>query len=244
MGKKAKQKGRKKDRRDSAGLSGAAAERWGGRPHLAPELWLDAEAPGGTTPGGTTPAEPAPIVAVPVRAERQPAAAATSSVGAVRPSVPVRRSGSSVDATELAARLAGLGTVLQRQLARTDVGEGLTRARLSVLALLVLGGPRRLGELAAAERVRPPTMTRLVHAMEADGWVERSPDPADRRSIIIRATPAGEAQLEQGRMQQLAPLAEAIGVLGTPDRHVLDEAVALLERLLRVGGWPSGPAGA
>jgi DNA-binding MarR family transcriptional regulator len=133
--------------------------------------------------------------------------------------------------------------VLQRQLARAEVGEGLTRARLSALAQLVLGGPRRLGELAAAERVRPPTMTRLVHAMEVDGWVERSPDPADRRSIIVRATAAGEARFERSRMQQLAPLAAAIGSIDPADRRTLDEAVDLLERLLREGGRPAGPSG-
>ena len=119
-----------------------------------------------------------------------------------------------MDATELAARLAGLSTVLQRHLAQADSGDGLTRARLSALALLVLGGPRTLGELAAAERVRPPTMTRLVHALEADGLVVRERNPADGRSIIIRATPDGEAQLERGRSRQIAPLAEAIAQLG------------------------------
>jgi hypothetical protein len=103
------------------------------------------------------------------RAERLARLAALSTVPAGSPvadftAVAVaQRAG--VDATELATRLAGLSTVLQRHLARADTGEGLTRARLSALALLVLGGPRTLGELAAAEHVRPPTMTRLVHAM-------------------------------------------------------------------------------
>ena len=91
---------------------------------------------------------------------------------------PVERPRTTVDATELAARLASLSTVLQRELGRADTGDGLTRARLSALSLLVLGGPRTLGDLAAAEHVRPPTMTRLVHAMEADGLVvaRASPD--------------------------------------------------------------------
>jgi DNA-binding MarR family transcriptional regulator len=234
MGKKAKQKGRKKDRRDSAGLTRPAeAERWGGRSRLAPELWLDAEAP----------ADAAPVDAAPSRAHRPSDTVVTLAEGAGRHPATDRRAGSNADPADLAARLASLGTVLQRQLAQADVGEGLTRARLSVLALLVLGGPRRLGELAAAERVRPPTMTRLVQAMETDGWVERTPDPADRRSIIIRATTAGEAQLEQSRRQQLAPLADAIAALDTADRHTLGESVDLLERLLREGGRPGGPSG-
>jgi DNA-binding MarR family transcriptional regulator len=150
---------------------------------------------------------------------------------AARVSVEPRRR--AVDSTELAARLASLSTVLQRHLARANAGEGLTRARLSALALLVLGGPRTLGELAAAERVRPPTMTRLVHAMEADGLVAREPHPSDGRSIILRATPKGERQLEIGRSRQIAPLAEAISALDRAERRQLEDAADLLGRLLR-----------
>ena len=152
---------------------------------------------------------------------------------------PARSSGrrSTIDATELAARLAGLSTVLQRNLARSDSGDGLTRARLSALALLVLGGPRTLGQLAAAERVRPPTMTRLVHAMEADGLVVRQPNPADGRSIIISATARGERQLDRGRVRQIAPLAESISDLDRGERLLLEEASDLLGRLLRDSRW-------
>ena len=79
-------------------------------------------------------------------------------------------------------------------------------------------------------------MTRLVRALEADGLVTREPDPADRRSIIIRATRAGEAQLEVGRTRQLAPLAAAIAALGSRERQTLEDGAELLERLLREAG--------
>lgn len=138
-----------------------------------------------------------------------------------------------IPATELAARLAGLSTVLQRQLAHRDAGDGLTRARLSALALLVLGGPRTLGELAAAERVRPPTMTRLVHAMEADGLVARDSNPTDRRSVIVSATPLGESLLEDGRASQIGPLADRIALLDGEERALLQRSSDLLGRLLR-----------
>ena len=141
------------------------------------------------------------------------------------------------DATELAARLASLSTVLQRHLSRADAGDGLTRARLSALALLVLGGPRTLGDLAAAEHVRPPTMTRLIHAMEEDGLVARSPNPEDGRSIVIRATPHGMEQLERGRARQIAPLAEAISDLDRAERLQLEDAADLLGRVLRQTEW-------
>jgi DNA-binding MarR family transcriptional regulator len=156
---------------------------------------------------------------------------------ALAPSAPpegsAERQRRSVGSTELAARLASLSTVLQRHLARADAGEGLTRARLSALALLVLGGPRTLGDLAAAEQVRPPTMTRLIHVMEADGLVAREPHPSDGRSIIIRATAKGERQLEIGRARQIAPLAEAISELDRAERAQLENATDLLGRVLR-----------
>lgn len=142
-----------------------------------------------------------------------------------------------VDAMELAARLASLSTVLQRHLSRADAGEGLTRARLSALALLVLGGPRTLGDLAAAEHVRPPTMTRLIHAMEADGLVTRRPNPDDARSVVIEATTRGMSQLEQGRARQIAPLAATISGLDGAERLQLEEAADLLGRVLRESTW-------
>jgi|GEM_PF-400784 len=149
----------------------------------------------------------------------------------------------SVDTTELAARLAGLSTVLQRHLSRADAGEGLTRARLSALALLVLGGPRTLGELATAEYVRPPTMTRLVHAMEADGLVVREPNPDDGRSVVIRATANGVRQLEQGRARQIAPLAETISGLDRAECLQLEDAADVLGRVLREASPESAEPG-
>ena len=142
-----------------------------------------------------------------------------------------------VDAMELAARLASISTVLQRHLSRADTGEGLTRARLSALALLVLGGPRTLGDLAAAEHVRPPTMTRLIHAMEADGLVSRRANPDDARSVVIEATPKGVKQLQKGRTRQIAPLAETISDLDRAERLQLEEATDLLGRVLRDSTW-------
>lgn len=149
-----------------------------------------------------------------------------------------------VDTMELAARLASLSTVLQRHLSRADAGEGLTRARLSALALLVLGGPRTLGDLAAAEHVRPPTMTRLIHAMEADGLVTRRPNPDDARSVVIEATARGVKQLERGRARQIAPLASSISDLDRAERLQLEDAADLLGQVLRDSSWePSASNG-
>lgn len=179
------------------------------------------------------------------KAERLAAAAAAASVEVATPSPTVpgvtdiddARRRRSVDSMELAARLASISTVLQRHLSRADAGEGLTRARLSALALLVLGGPRTLGDLAAAEHVRPPTMTRLIHAMEADGLVTRRPNPDDARSIVIEATAKGVTQLEKGRAKQIAPLAETISDLDRAERLQLEAATDLLGRVLRDSTW-------
>ncbi len=170
-------------------------------------------------------------------AEAAAAAPAAPAATAAPMDLRAERVRKAVDPTELAARLAGLSTVLQRHLSRADAGEGLTRARLSALALLVLGGPRTLGDLAAAEHVRPPTMTRLVHAMEADGLVAREKNPDDARSVVIRATALGVEQLEHGRARQIAPLAEAIADLDRAERLVLEDAADLLGRALRDSDW-------
>jgi DNA-binding MarR family transcriptional regulator len=101
----------------------------------------------------------------------------------------------------------------------------------------VLGGPRTLGDLAAAEHVRPPTMTRLIHAMEADGLVTRRPNPDDARSVVIEATPRGVEQLDEGRARQIAPLAATIADLDRGERLQLEEAADLLGRVLRHSTW-------
>ncbi|CAN5589569.1 hypothetical protein BH24CHL9_BH24CHL9_05060 [soil metagenome] len=138
---------------------------------------------------------------------------------------------------EIAADLFSLAGLLEWQFARTDADDGLTRARLSALALLVLGGPRTLGRLAADEGVRPPTMTRLVQAMEVDGLVVRERHPSDGRSIVIRATPAGEAELDRGRAARLGALTGAIDVLDEAERRILEQASDLLGPLLRASAY-------
>jgi len=80
-------------------------------------------------------------------------------------------------------------------------------------------------------------MTRLVHAMEADGLVARAKNPDDGRSVVIRATPKGVEQLELGRARQIAPLAETISDLDRAERLQLEDAADLLGRVLRQTAW-------
>src|SRR5436309_15784168 len=137
------------------------------------------------------------------------------------------------DATagEVADRLHSAAIHLLRAVRSGDVATGLSPARLSVLAVLVFGGPRTVGELAAAEQVRSPTMSRLVAGMESDGLVERRPSTDDRRVVTVTATPTGQRILHEGRCRRVTTLAALVGRLPAADIDVLDRAAHLMEEL-------------
>ena len=120
---------------------------------------------------------------------------------------------------------------LLRWLRREDERSGLSGPRLSALSVIVFGGPITLGELAAAEQVRPPTMTRLVNALEADALVTREADPADGRVTRLRATDAGRQLLHEGRARRVAALAQQLAALTPEERTTLSQAAELIERL-------------
>src|SRR5690349_2739672 len=97
----------------------------------------------------------------------------------------------SVDAAATARRLHAAAIHLLRALRRQDAASGVGPARLSALSVLVFRGPTTLGELAQAEQVRPPTMSRVVAGLEEAGLVRRQADPADARRAHLHATAAG-----------------------------------------------------
>src|SRR4051812_14686905 len=137
------------------------------------------------------------------------------------------------DAALVADRLHSAAIHLLRRLRAEDAASGLTAPRLSALSVIVFGGPLTLGALAAAEQVRPPTMTRLVAALEQAGLVTREPDPSDGRQILLRATSAGRRLLEEGRARRTATLARQLAALPDADLAALTRAAELLERLAR-----------
>src|ERR671934_2548255 len=92
------------------------------------------------------------------------------------------------DCVEAADRFHSAAIHALRHVAREDPASGLSAARLSALSVLVFGGAMTLGELAAAERVRPPTMTRIIRGLEDSGLVRRAADPGDGRVTRVRAT--------------------------------------------------------
>src|SRR5687768_3995975 len=103
-------------------------------------------------------------------------------------------------ALELADRLHSAAIHLLRRLRREDQATGLPAPQLSALSVIVYRGPLTLGALADAEQVRPPTMTRVVTALEQAGLVKRAPDRADGRALAISATARGQRLLQQGRL--------------------------------------------
>lgn len=119
-----------------------------------------------------------------------------------------------------------------RHVRREDPATGLSAARLSALSVLVYGGARTLGELAAAEQVRPATMTRIVQFLEQDGYVRREPDPADGRVVRLRATPKGRRVMQQGRERRVGNLAALLGRLSAADVTKIHEAAELVEEAL------------
>jgi DNA-binding MarR family transcriptional regulator len=105
-------------------------------------------------------------------------------------------------------------------------------AQLSALSVLVFGGPRTLGELAAAEQVRPPTMTRIVHGLEADGLVRRVRDRRDGRVHRLHATAKGRRVMLSGRERRVANLGKLLGRLSPDEVARIREAADLVERAL------------
>lgn len=132
------------------------------------------------------------------------------------------------EAEVIADRWHSLAIHLLRGLRREDVKAGLTGPRLSALSVVVFAGPVTLGELAAAEQVKPPTMTRLVRALERAHLVRRDKDPQDGRIVRLRATTRGVALLRAGRARRVARLATPIAELDAADRDVLRRAAEIL----------------
>lgn len=135
------------------------------------------------------------------------------------------------DPERIADRLHSAAIHLLRRLRQEDAASGLTAPRLSALSVIVFAGPLTLGELAEAEQVRPPTISRLVQGLETEGLVERLPDSEDRRVQRVRATEAGHRVLQEGRARRVRALAAEVAALPTEKARLLAEAADLLERL-------------
>lgn len=122
---------------------------------------------------------------------------------------------------------------LLRALDRVDRESGLTPARLSALSVLVFGGPCSLGELAGAEQVAGPTMTRIVDGLVGLGLAERTADPSDRRAVRVAATVEGTELMQAARRRRVEVIAKAVESLPAEQRRLLDRAAPLLDQVAR-----------
>jgi DNA-binding MarR family transcriptional regulator len=133
----------------------------------------------------------------------------------------------------IADRLHSAAIHLLRRVRKQDAATGEGPARLSALSVLVFGGPMTLGQLAAAEQVKPPTMSRIVTGLERKRLAERVPDSRDARRIRIRATPSGVRLLQKGRQRRIEYLAGHLKGLTTQELATLNESLSLIEGVLR-----------
>ena len=109
---------------------------------------------------------------------------------------------------------------------------GISPARASALSVLVFGGPKSLTELAAAERVTPATMSKLVAALETEGLLRRYPDVNDARSIRIEATARARRILERGRSRRLDVLDSLLAKASAQEVVAVRTAADVVERVL------------
>jgi DNA-binding MarR family transcriptional regulator len=134
---------------------------------------------------------------------------------------------------DVAARLHSSAIRLLRSMRRDDDGSGLSAPRLSALSVIVLAGPMSLAELATAEQVKPPTMSRIVDALVERGLITRIANPGDRRSVEIAATAEGVQLLDAGREQRVGALVGRLRGLADSERRALARGVEILERVTR-----------
>ncbi len=139
----------------------------------------------------------------------------------------------SLKTLDVADRLHSLAIHLLRRVRKGDEQFGLSAPRLSALSVVVFRGPITVSELANAEGVTAPTMTRLVQALEAGGLVERAPDPTDGRVAVLRATKHGKSLLDAGRKKRITALANLLDDLEPSEFRTLRTAVDLVEGRIR-----------
>jgi DNA-binding MarR family transcriptional regulator len=136
-------------------------------------------------------------------------------------------------AVETADRLHGAAIHILRRLRGEDAASGLSGPQLSALSVIVFGGPITVGELARAEQVRPPTISRLVKGLERAGLVARQRDADDGRVQRLSATDRGRRLLHEGRTRRVEHLARQIRELPAARRAALLGAIEVLEALAR-----------
>jgi DNA-binding MarR family transcriptional regulator len=135
-------------------------------------------------------------------------------------------------ALEVADQLHSAAIHLLRRLRARDRRSGIGPAQLSALSVLVFGGPRSLGQLADAEEVRPPTMSRMVAGLQRAGLIRRHATE-DGRRVRLEATARGKKILWEARKRRVDSLAQALALLPETELQRLGEFTSVLQQVIR-----------
>src|SRR5881296_2500310 len=133
---------------------------------------------------------------------------------------------------EVARRVHSAALHLMRYVRAQDTALGVPPAQLSALSVIVFGGKTSLSDLAKAEQVRPPTMSRIVDALVRQGLVKREVDKKDRRSVVITATDKGTRIMHEGRSRREKRLLDLLQPLRREEVDLLDRASEILAKEL------------
>jgi DNA-binding MarR family transcriptional regulator len=131
---------------------------------------------------------------------------------------------------QVADRLHSAAIHLLRHARQHDVLARQGPARLSALSVLVFGGPMALGQLAAAEQVKAPTMSRIVAGLKRAGLVKIQTEAKDARRIRVTAAAKGRNLLQKARLRRIQLLAETLSGLGESELKTLLAAADLMEQ--------------
>ena len=133
---------------------------------------------------------------------------------------------------DLATRLNSVSIHLVRRARTADAELGVPPGQLSALSVLVFGGDRTIAELAEAEQVTSPTMTRIVDGLERAGLAERRRHPQDARAVLVRASRQGRRVMERGRQRRIDLITHLLGPLDDEDLVAVAHAVEALSDAL------------
>lgn len=133
---------------------------------------------------------------------------------------------------ETARKLHSAALHLMRYVRAGDTALGVPPAQLSALSVIVFGGKKSLSDLAKAEQVRAPTMSRIVDSLVRDGLVKREPDKTDRRSVVITPTEKGMRIMHEGRGRREKRLLDLLRGLSKGEIQTLDHASEVISRSL------------
>jgi len=134
------------------------------------------------------------------------------------------------ESSEIAFRLNSVAIHLVRRARTADAALGVPPGQLSALSVLVFGGERTIAQLAEAEQVTSPTMTRIVDGLERAALAKRHPHPDDARATLVRATSKGRRLMERGRRRRVDLLGSLLERLSDDELAAVARAVDALAR--------------